>query len=109
MTKSPPPADHCITLTDRFGHELLVCELPYQLSDEETHRLHQQILTHFQGELHTDQAPRRLSWPEVVSRLEERLGLKSVSLGCSDAATQSQQELDHHLARRASDILPSAR
>ena len=108
MSKQTPEVDHCITLTDRFGHELLVCELPHELNEAETQRLHHQILTHFHGELKADQSPRRLSWPEVVTRLEERLGVNSSSLGCSNAAPQGEQELDHHRARRASDILPSA-
>ncbi|NBQ21456.1 MAG: hypothetical protein EBU30_07335 [Synechococcaceae bacterium WB6_3B_236] len=109
MAKQIPATDQCITLTDRFGHELLVCELPHELSEAETHRLHHQILTHFHGELEADKSPRRLSWPEVVTRLEERLGVNSSSIGCRGAATQSEQKLDHHPARRAGDILPSAR
>jgi hypothetical protein len=107
MGKQTPAPDHSITLSDRFGHELLVCELPHELSEAETHRLHHQILTHFHGELEADKSPRRLSWPEVVTRLEERLGVNSSSIGCSNAAPQSEQELDQHRARRAGDILPS--
>jgi len=45
-----PVAQH-ITLTDRYGHSLMVCELPKGLDRVDVARLHHQILTHFHGEL----------------------------------------------------------
>jgi len=65
-----------ITLTDRHGHALMVCELPKGIRRDEVARLHHQILAHFHGEL-IKQAPAKpihLSWPEVVNRLEQRMG-----------------------------------
>ena len=64
-----------ITLTDRHGHPLMVCELPRGIDRNEVTRLHHQILTHFHGEL-IKQAPTKpiyLSWPEVVNHLEQRM------------------------------------
>jgi len=65
-----------ITLTDRHGHALLICELPRHIRPEELSRLHHQILVHFHGELQgpPPARPQRLSWPEVVKRLEQRMG-----------------------------------
>ena len=64
-----------ITLTDRYGHALMVCELPKGIRRDEVARLHHQILANFHGEL-IKQAPTKpihLSWPEVVNRLEQRM------------------------------------
>jgi len=69
-----PVAQH-ITLTDHYGHSLMVCELPKGLDRVDVARLHHQILTHFHGEL-IKQAPTKpihLSWPEVVNHLEQRM------------------------------------
>ncbi len=64
-----------ITHTDRYGHALMVCELPKGIRRDEVARLHHQILANFHGEL-IKQAPTKpihLSWPEVVNRLEQRM------------------------------------
>jgi len=66
----------CITLSDRWGHDLMICELPPDLSDDEVRRLHRQILACFAADLaaakdHPGQR-RVLSWPEVVERLASR-------------------------------------
>jgi len=67
---------HSITLTDRHGHALLICELPRNIRPSELSRLHHQILVHFHEELQAPPParPQRLSWPEVVRRLEQRMG-----------------------------------
>ncbi len=67
----------CITLTDHRGHTRLVCELPRHIRPDEISRLHHQILLHFQADLldHTESEPLHLPWPEVVSRLEQRIGI----------------------------------
>ena len=65
-----------ITLTDRHGHPLMVCELPKGIRRDEVAKLHHQILVHFHSELR-GQAPAKpihLSWPEVVTRLEQKIG-----------------------------------
>lgn len=64
-----------ITLTDRYGHALMVCELPKGIRRDEVARLHHQILANFHGEL-IKQAPTKpihLSWPEVVNHLEQKM------------------------------------
>ena len=69
-----PVAQH-ITLTDRYGHSLMVCELPKGLHRVDVARLHHQILTHFHGDL-IKQAPTKpihLNWPEVVNHLEQKM------------------------------------
>ena len=72
----PVTAPTCITLTDRHGHALMVCELPKKIRPDEVGRLHHQILVHFQPELQSAPSgnPVHLAWPEVVRRLEERIG-----------------------------------
>ena len=67
----------CITLTDQRGHTRLVCELPRRMRPDEISRLHHQILLHFQTDLqaHVGHEPLHLPWPEVVRRLEERIGV----------------------------------
>jgi hypothetical protein len=66
-----------ITLTDRHGHPLIVCELPRGIRRDEAARLHHQILVHFHSDLRGNADPSKpihLSWPEVVNRLEQRMG-----------------------------------
>ena len=72
----PTLAPSCITLTDQWGHPRLICELPPQIKPQEISRLHHQILVHFQRELQRQSAarPLHLSWPQVVSMLEQRIG-----------------------------------
>jgi hypothetical protein len=85
MTIDKSSANHCITLTDRYGHEVLACEIPNNLNEEESNRLHTQILEHFQpnlSEMQTSNANlKRLSWPEVVDTITERLLAKAASVG----------------------------
>jgi len=69
-------SSRCITLSDRWGHDLMICELPPDLSDDEVRRLRRQILACFATDLaaakdHPGQR-RVLSWPEVVERLASR-------------------------------------
>ena len=68
-----------ITLTDHRGHARVVCELPRPIRPDEISRLHHQILLHFQADLraHTAEEPLHLPWPEVVRRLEQRIGVIS--------------------------------
>ena len=74
MSDTIPAGSRCITLTDRWGHDLVICELPPDLSEAEVRRLHGQILISFAIELASagvHHGERRvLSWPEVVQRLE---------------------------------------
>jgi len=74
MTDTIRTGSRCITLTDRWGHDLVICELPPDLSEHEVRRLHGQILACFATDLAsagTHPGERRvLSWPEVVQRLE---------------------------------------
>lgn len=76
MSDTIPAGSRCITLTDRWGHDLVICELPPDLSDREVRRLHRQILACFAtdlggGENHPTER-RVLSWPEVVQQLERQ-------------------------------------
>jgi hypothetical protein len=76
MTDTIQAGSRCITLTDRWGHDLMICELPPDLSDDEVRRLHGQILACFSTDLaaagtHPGQG-RVLSWPEVVERLAQQ-------------------------------------
>lgn len=74
MSDTIQAGSRCITLTDRWGHDLVICELPPDLSDDEVRRLHRQILACFAADLAAAEAhagaQRLLSWPEVVHRLE---------------------------------------
>ena len=72
----PTLAPMSITLTDQWGHPRLICELPRQIKRDEISRLHHQILVHCQAELQQQTAakPLHLSWPQLVSLLEQRIG-----------------------------------
>lgn len=76
MTDTIRAGSRCITLTDRWGHDLVICELPPDLSDQEVRRLHRQILACFTRDLEAGgdhPTERRVySWPEVVQQLERQ-------------------------------------
>ena len=73
MTDTIRGGNRCITLTDRWGHDLVICELPPDLSDREVRRLYRQILACFGPDLGAGEGhlPERrvYSWPEVVLQL----------------------------------------
>ena len=97
MTIDTFSASQCITLTDRYGHEVLACEIPNNLNEEENNRLHAQILKHFQPNLREMQTSnanlKRLSWPEVVDTITERLLAKAASLGLPHERKSSVESL----------------